>query len=107
MIAAGAEGCVLLSDLGPGGTLPYEALRRRRSDVISVEIEGDPDGRSAVDYTVAAGTGVRMITGPRGHVGPVDSPPRRWKWGGVEHPDPASHGAVAQEHFVVTPLCTN
>ncbi|GEM_PF-12176 len=74
----GARGGVFLTNLGPGGPLSYEALRRRRPDVISVEVEGYPDGRSAVDYTIAARSGVPFLTGPEGHAGPVNSPLPTW-----------------------------
>ena len=74
----GVEGGVFLTNLGPGGPLQYESLCRQRPDVITVEIQGYRDGRSAVDYTLAAATGVPLLTGPDGHIGPVNSPLPTW-----------------------------
>lgn len=73
----------LVTDSGPGGGimltnsvgrawLGYEALRRLRPDVIHVRIEGNADGSPAVDYTVNAGLGFPLVTGPAGNVEPVN-----------------------------------
>lgn len=79
MVAAGGEeGGVFLTNLGAKGTLRHDALSERRPGVISVEIHGYPDGRSAVDYTISAETGIPLMTGPQGHVGPVNSPLPTW-----------------------------
>jgi 2-methylfumaryl-CoA isomerase len=76
--AGGAKGGAFLTNLGARGVLGHTALCQRRADVVSVEIEGYPDGRPAVDYTIAAQTGIPLVTGPRGHVGPVNSPLPTW-----------------------------
>ncbi len=75
---AGFEGGVFLTNLGAGGPLRHESLIQQRPDTITVEIQGYPDGRSAVDYTVAAGTGIPLLTGPEGYLGPVNSPLPAW-----------------------------
>jgi 2-methylfumaryl-CoA isomerase len=75
---AGFEGGVFLTNLGAGGPLRHESLVQQRPDIITVEIRGYPDGRSAVDYTVAAGTGIPLLTGPEGYLGPVNSPLPAW-----------------------------
>jgi 2-methylfumaryl-CoA isomerase len=49
-----------------------EALRERRPDLIHLRIRGRHDGRPAVDYTVNAGVGFPLITGPPGLDGPVN-----------------------------------
>jgi 2-methylfumaryl-CoA isomerase len=74
----GPEGGIFLTNLGAGGALRHERLCQLRPDVVSVQVEGYPDGRSAVDYTIAARTGIPMVTGPEGHVGPVNSPLPTW-----------------------------
>jgi 2-methylfumaryl-CoA isomerase len=74
----GPEGGIFLTNLGAGGALRHERLCQLRPDVVSVQVEGYPDGRSAVDYTIAARTGIPMVTGPKGHVGPVNSPLPTW-----------------------------
>jgi 2-methylfumaryl-CoA isomerase len=70
----------LIAESGPGGGivltnadrqwLSYEALRKVRSDLIHLRIEGHYDGSPAVDYTVNASMGFPLVTGPEGHAGP-------------------------------------
>lgn len=82
-----AEGQRILTDLvaasGPGGGivltnavgqpwLGYDRLVSVRPDVIHLRIQGHRDGRPAVDYTVNAGLGFPLVTGPEGHDGPVN-----------------------------------
>jgi 2-methylfumaryl-CoA isomerase len=74
----GPEGGIFLTNLGAAGALRHDRLCQVRPDVVSVQVEGFPDGRSAVDYTIAARTGIPMLTGPEGHVGPVNSPLPAW-----------------------------
>lgn len=50
----------------------YETLAERRPDLIYVEVVGRADGGTGVDYTVNAGTGFPMATGPCGSDGPVN-----------------------------------
>ena len=52
--------------------LSYEALREVRPDLIHLRITGAPDGGTAVDYTVNAGIGFPLATGPEGTAGPVN-----------------------------------
>ena len=78
VVADGPGGGVLLTNLGARGALCHDRLRERRPDVVSVQIEGFPGGRSAVDYTIAAQSGIPLVTGPQGHVGPVNSPLPTW-----------------------------
>jgi 2-methylfumaryl-CoA isomerase len=68
---AGRFGTVI-TNLPSRGALSYQRLRERRRDLVMVEIEGRPDGRPAVDYTVNAATGFPFVTGPEGHEGPVN-----------------------------------
>jgi 2-methylfumaryl-CoA isomerase len=44
--------------------LAHDALQTRRKDLIHLRVQGHPDGRPAVDYTVNAAVGVPQITGP-------------------------------------------
>jgi 2-methylfumaryl-CoA isomerase len=62
----------VLTNLPTRGPLTYDRLRERRPDLVMVEIGGRPDGRPAVDYTVNAGAGFPLVTGPEGHNGPVN-----------------------------------
>ncbi|WP_110240907.1 CoA transferase [Nocardioides gilvus] len=52
--------------------LTYEALRARREDIVHVTLTGRHDGSTAVDYTVQAGTGFPLITGPASGAAPVN-----------------------------------
>lgn len=72
LIAAPAEEAgIFITNLGLGGELAYEALARRRADLIMVQLLGSPDGSNAVDYTVNCATGFPMVTGD-GRAGPVN-----------------------------------
>jgi 2-methylfumaryl-CoA isomerase len=46
------------------GWMSYEALRLQRPDLIAVSLIGNPDGTSAVDYTVNCAVGFPFVTGP-------------------------------------------
>ncbi|WP_454693448.1 CoA transferase [Achromobacter aegrifaciens] len=67
----GQQGGVLLTNIGVPW-LGHELLSKRRSDLISCTIEGNPDGSTAVDYTVNCATGFPFITGPGTRDSPVN-----------------------------------
>ncbi|MBI5339632.1 MAG: CoA transferase [Mycolicibacterium rufum] len=50
----------------------YETLRGLRPDVVAVEVSGRADGGTGVDYTVNAGIGFPLVTGPPGSTAPVN-----------------------------------
>lgn len=60
--APGPGGGVLLTNLG-APWLAHASLARERSDLITCTIEGNPDGSTAVDYTVNCATGFPSMTG--------------------------------------------
>ena len=62
----------VLTNLPAAGWSAYEALAAGRADLVMVAIGGNPDGTSAVDYTVNAAAGWPFVTGPAGHEGPVN-----------------------------------
>lgn len=65
LICAPGDGAgVLLTNFPPTGWLSYDALRRRRDDLIMLAIGGNHDGTTAVDYTVNCAVGYPMVTGP-------------------------------------------
>lgn len=72
IVDSGPDGGIVLTNSVGLGQLAYEQLHRRRRDLILLQIQGYQDGRSAVDYTVNAGMGFPMITGPESHTGPVN-----------------------------------
>ncbi|OBA78648.1 mesaconyl-CoA isomerase [Mycobacterium sp. 1164966.3] len=52
--------------------LSHESLAAKRSDVIHVQLLGRGDGSTGVDYTVNAGIGYPLVTGPATHAGPIN-----------------------------------
>ena len=70
--SSGAEGGIVITNAVGNDRLGYEQLRRRRPDLIFLQVQGHQDGRPAVDYTVNAGVGSPMVTGPQGHAEPVN-----------------------------------
>jgi 2-methylfumaryl-CoA isomerase len=73
--APGDGGGIFLTNFPASGWLGYENLKKRREDVIMMNLFGNPDGSSAVDYTVNCAIGIPFATGPEhGHkpVNPVN-----------------------------------
>jgi 2-methylfumaryl-CoA isomerase len=65
LITAPGEGNgIFLTNFPTSGWLGYEALRKRRDDLIMMNVTGNPDGSSAVDYTVNCALGFPFVTGP-------------------------------------------
>jgi 2-methylfumaryl-CoA isomerase len=73
-----AEAGLLLTNFPARGWLAYDALRRRREDLIMVALTGNPDGTSEVDYTVNPATGFPWATGPRNLAEPLNSVLPAW-----------------------------
>jgi 2-methylfumaryl-CoA isomerase len=61
--APGADAGLFLTNFPAAGWLDYTKLASRRPDLIMVNIVGNPDGSSAVDYTVNPATGFPWTTG--------------------------------------------
>lgn len=68
----GAGGGILLSNLPARGWLDYRVLKKRRDDLIMVNITGNRDGSVALDYTVNAAAGFPSVTGPEHFDRPVN-----------------------------------
>ena len=64
--APGPDAGLFLTNFPARGWLDYEALRRDRADLIMVNITGNADGSSELDYTVNAATGLPGMTGHGG-----------------------------------------
>lgn len=72
LITAPGENAGIFSTNFPAqGWLAYDSLREHRSDLIMLNIKGNRDGTSEVDYTVNPATGFATLTGP-GDAGPVN-----------------------------------
>lgn len=52
--------------------LSHDVLAAERPDVIHVQLLGRGDGATGVDYTVNAGLGYPLVTGPADHAGPIN-----------------------------------
>jgi 2-methylfumaryl-CoA isomerase len=63
--APGPDAGLFLTNFPLRGWLDAGALARRRPDLITVNITGNYDGSSAVDYTINPATGFPWATGPR------------------------------------------
>ena len=70
--APGSDAGILLSNFPAAGWLDDERLRSRREDLIYVNIIGNPDGTTAVDYTVNPSSGFALATGPIGYDRPTN-----------------------------------
>ena len=76
LITAPGDGAgMLLTNLPARGWLGYDALARRRADLIMLRLTGNTDGGSAIDYTVNCASGFPIATGrdaePVNHVLPA------------------------------------
>ncbi|MET9199651.1 CoA transferase [Gordonia sp. NPDC003585] len=69
---SGPGGGILVTNSGGREWMSHDTLAAVRADVITLELLGGSDGSPAVDYTVNAGLGFPMITGPLDHNGPVN-----------------------------------
>jgi 2-methylfumaryl-CoA isomerase len=63
---------IFLTNFPTSGWMSYETLKAQRSDLIMVNIKGNRDGTSEVDYTVNPATGFPNLTGPVGEGAPVN-----------------------------------
>lgn len=79
LITAPGEGAgIFTTNMPARGWLSYDELRKKRADLIALNIVGARDGSAQVDYTVNAITGFPMVTGPVGHGGPVNAVAPPW-----------------------------
>jgi 2-methylfumaryl-CoA isomerase len=70
--APGPDRGLLIDNVVGRPWLAHEALAQRRPDLIHLRVQGYPDGRPAVDYTINAEVGIPQITGPEGVSAPVN-----------------------------------
>ncbi|WP_433609831.1 CoA transferase [Prescottella agglutinans] len=67
-----AEAGILLENAAHARWLDNDVLAQRCPGLIHLHIEGHADGAPAVDYTVNAGVGLPLMTGPEGSDTPVN-----------------------------------
>lgn len=78
VVGGGAAGGILVTNSDRWPELTSDALRERRPDTVHVTLSGTYDGGIAVDYTVQAGTGFPLVTGPADHAAPVNNVVPAW-----------------------------
>jgi len=61
-----------LTNFPAKGWLSYDELKKVRKDLVMLNVTGNPDGSSELDYTVNCAAGYPWATGPGGHEGPVN-----------------------------------
>ena len=67
-----ADSGVLITNVAGRDWHSYDTLTRLRPDLIHVAVTGRADGGTGVDYTVNAGLGFPMVTGPSDLAAPVN-----------------------------------
>jgi 2-methylfumaryl-CoA isomerase len=67
-----ADSGVLITNVAGRQWHSYDTLVRLRPDLVHVEVSGRADGGTGVDYTVNAGIGFPLVTGPVGLAAPVN-----------------------------------
>jgi 2-methylfumaryl-CoA isomerase len=70
--APGKDAGMLLTNFPPRGWLSYDALCKKRADLIQLTIQGNRNGGSALDYTVNPTVGLPLLTGPVADANPVN-----------------------------------
>lgn len=69
---SGPEGGIFLSNFPAKGWMSYDSLRQQRDDLIMVNLTGNADGSTALDYTVNCAVGYPDATGPVGSTDPIN-----------------------------------
>jgi 2-methylfumaryl-CoA isomerase len=77
LVTAPGDGGVLVTNL-PAPWLAHGALAAIRGDIVTCTIEGNPDGSTAVDYTVNCATGYPALTGEGSRDRPVNHALPAW-----------------------------
>ena len=72
------EAGACLTNLPLAGWMSFERLRERRPDLVMLVITGNPDGSTAVDYTINAAVGFPLVTGPESATAPINHVMPAW-----------------------------
>jgi len=70
--APGEDSGYFLTNFPTKGWLSYENLSEKREDLIMLNIVGNHDGSTALDYTVNSAIGYPSVTGPKGYDGVIN-----------------------------------
>lgn len=91
------NGGMLLTNIGTAW-LSHTLLSEKRPDLISCTIEGNPDGSTAVDYTVNCATGFPYMTGNATHESPVNHVLPAWDMACAYHAAFSMAAALARRN---------
>ncbi len=72
IVDSGPTGGILITNVASRAWHGFEMLTQERPDLIHLEVVGGADGSTGVDYTVNAGVGFPLATGPRSHAAPIN-----------------------------------
>ena len=70
--ASGEDSGYFLTNFPTKGWLSYESLSAIREDLIMLNVVGNHDGTTALDYTVNSAMGYPSVTGPEGYDGVIN-----------------------------------
>ena len=70
--APGPDSGMFVSNFPAQGWLNFDGLKKLRNDLIMVNIVGNRDGSTALDYTVNCAVGFPLVTGDPGESAPVN-----------------------------------
>jgi len=70
--APGEDAGYFLTNFPTKGWISFDNLRQRREDLIMLNVLGNHDGTTALDYTVNAAMGYPAVTGPEGFDGVIN-----------------------------------
>lgn len=76
--APGDESGLFVTNFPVDGFLSYEALSKRRGDLICVRVMGWANGAQGMDYTINAALGLPLMTGPADDPRPVNHVLAAW-----------------------------
>jgi 2-methylfumaryl-CoA isomerase len=74
----GPDKGLFLTNFPARGWLGYDRLRARRNDLVMVNVTGNHDGSTALDYTVNCAVGYPAVTGPADDDRPVNNVVPAW-----------------------------
>ena len=72
LCAPGSDAGIFLTNFPARGWMSFDRLRERRADLIMLNVLGNHDGSTAVDYTVNPAMGYPFVTGPVDDPRPVN-----------------------------------
>ena len=70
--APGPDNGIFLTNFPASGWMAYERLCEKRADLVMLNVLGNHDGTSALDYTVNCAVGYPSVTGPADSTEPVN-----------------------------------